>query len=227
LEGYGLTETSPVLAGNRPEAYRFGTVGKPIAGVELKLAEDGEILARGPNVMKGYLDDPQETARAIDAGGWFHTGDTGTFDPDGFLLITGRKKSVFKLATGKYVNPDPIETRMAGALVCQTLVCGENQIEAGMLVFPNLEALRAQAKARGLTGTDEELCASPVIREVYQGLIRDACSGLADHESVKRFVIVPATLSMDGGDLTPTMKVKRAVVARRFKTEIDRMFAAP
>lgn len=225
LEGYGLTETSPVLTCNRPENHRFGTVGLPVQGVELKIAEDGEIIARGPGIFKGYLNNEEETRKAIDEQGWFHSGDLGRIEPDGFLKITGRKKAMFKLKTGKYVVPEQLENRMVHELVAQTVVVGENQAFAGMLIFPNLPALRAAAKAAGITGDDAALCKDAKVRAIYQKLIDDANAGLADHEKCKAFSLQPVTLSIDSGELTPTLKVKRGVIAQKFANEILAMFA--
>lgn len=225
LEGYGLTETSPVLTCNRPESFSFGTVGSPIPGVEIKLAEDGEILARGPGIMQGYLNLPEETAKAIDAEGWFHTGDKGGFDIHGRLRIVGRKKLLFKLKTGKYISPETLENRMVHELVAQTLVVGENQDYAAALVFPNLAALRTKAAGMGVTGDDAALCADAKVIAVYKKLIDEALAGLADFEKIRKFKLVPATLTVEGGELTPTMKLKRGVVAEKFKADIDGLFA--
>lgn len=224
LEGYGLTETSPVLTCNRPENHRFGTVGLPVAGVEIKIAPDFEILARGPNVFKGYLNNEEETRKAIDAEGWFHTGDLGRLEADGFLKITGRKKAMFKLSTGKYVVPEQLENRMVHELVAQTVVVGENQKHAGMLIFPNLPSMRNLAKEVGASGDDAALCKDAKVRAGYQKLIDEANTGLADHERCKVFSLEPAVLGVDSGELTPTLKVKRAVIAQKFAGQIAAMF---
>lgn len=224
LEGYGLSETSPVLAFNRPDDFEFGTVGAPAPGAEVKIADDGEVIARGPMIMKGYLNSPEETEKAIDKDGWFHTGDLGKFE-NGKLKITGRKKCMFKLTTGKYVNPEPIENRLVHELVAQSMVCGEGQKTAGAVIFPNLPALRSLGQTLGVSGDDAALCANEKVRAVYQRLVSEACAHLPDYEKVHQFALVPAVLSVDGGELTPTLKVKRGVVCERFKADIDKMFA--
>ncbi len=224
LEGYGLTETAPVLTCNRPEAFRFGTVGTPIPGVEIRLAEDAEILAKGPNIMKGYLNLPEETAKAIDQDGWFHTGDLGAWDIHGFLKIVGRKKLLFKLKTGKYISPETIENRMVHALVAHSMVVGENQDYAAALIFPELAALRHKAAAMGIQGDDAALCANPQVIAVYQKLVDEALAGLASFEKIKKFVLVPHTLTVEAGELTPTMKLKRGVVAEKFAAQIGGLF---
>jgi long-chain acyl-CoA synthetase len=224
LEGYGLTETSPVLTCNRSDRFRFGTVGLPIPGAEIRIAPDGEILARGPMVMKGYLNNPEETAKAIDAEGYFHTGDLGAIVEGGFLRITGRKKSMFKLSTGKYISPETIENGMVHELVAQTLVCGENQRFAGMLIFPNLVALRTLASSLGVSGDDAALCADEKVRKAFGRIVDEACASLPDHERVKAFALVPAVLAIDSGELTPTLKVKRGVVAQKFASVIEGLF---
>jgi long-chain acyl-CoA synthetase len=225
LEGYGLTETSPVLTCNRPDAYRFGTIGKPVKGVELKIAEDGEILARGDMVMKGYLNNPEETAKAIDDQGWFHTGDLGAIEQDGFVKITGRKKSLFKLSTGKYIAPEKTENKLVHELIAQAVVVGENQKHAGCLIFPNLPAMKSLAKSLGVSGDDAALCKDAKVRSAYEKLIKDACAEMPDWEKVKVFSLLPVVLTIDSGELTPTLKVKRGVVSVKFKAEIDAMFA--
>ncbi|MBI4859572.1 MAG: long-chain fatty acid--CoA ligase [Candidatus Riflebacteria bacterium] len=224
LEGYGLTETSPVLTCNRPGRWRFGSVGMPITDAQVRIAEDGEVLGRGPMVMQGYLDDPEETAKALDPEGFFHTGDLGRFDEDGFLRITGRKKAMFKLSIGKFVNPEPIENRMVHELVSQAMVCGSDRPFAAVLIFPNLPALQSLAASLGVTGDDAALCNDQRIREPYKKIVDDACGHLPDYERIKRFCLVPAALGIDSGELTPTLKVKRAVVGERFKERIDSMY---
>jgi long-chain acyl-CoA synthetase len=224
LEGYGLSETAPVLTFNRPDRFRFGTVGIAAPGIEIKIAADGEVVAKGPNIMKGYLNSPEETAAVLDADGTFHTGDLGAFDPDGMLRITGRKKCMFKLTTGKYVNPEPIENRLVPELVAQSMVCGEGQKVAGVAIFPNMPALRALAEDLGIAGDDAELCRSDKLRQKYRKLVDDACAMLPDYEKVKVMALLPHPLTVDGGELTPTMKVKRGVVSSRFKDEIAAMF---
>ena len=225
LEGYGLSETSPVLAFNRPDDFRFGTVGRPAPGAEIKIAADGEVIARGPMIMQGYLNAPEETAKVLDADGWFHTGDLGAIDPDGKLRITGRKKCMFKLTTGKYVNPEPIENRMVHELVAQSMVCGEGQRVAGVAIFPNLPAARRLAANLGVEGDDAAICRNDKIKQVYRKIVDDACALLPDYEKVKMLVLVPSALTVDGGELTPTLKVKRKKVDEHFAPVIEAMYA--
>lgn len=224
LEGYGLTETSPVLTCNRPETFEFGTVGVPVSGVEVRIAEDGEILARGPNVMKGYLNLPEETAKAIDAEGWFHSGDLGTWTIHGLLKITGRKKLLFKLKNGKYISPETIENRLKHELVSQSMVVGANQDYAAALIFPDLAALRTRAGMMGIEGSDEELCADQRIVAVYQSMVDEALDGLAGFEKIKKFHLMPVTLTVEAGELTPTMKLKRGVLEVKFQAAIAGLF---
>jgi long-chain acyl-CoA synthetase len=226
LEGYGLTETSPVVCFNRPDKHKFGTVGLPVPAAEFKIEGDGEILVRGPMIMKGYLNQKEETAKVLDKEGFFHTGDIGEFDSDGYLRITGRKKSQFKLSTGKYISPEPIENKMVHELVAQVMVCGENQKVAGAAIFPNMRALRSQAEAHGFKGDDQALCSDEGVRQIFGDLLKTACAHLPDFERVKVFAVLPRTLSVDAGELTPTMKIKRAVVTIKYKDDIEAMFTA-
>jgi long-chain acyl-CoA synthetase len=213
LEGYGLTETSPVLTCNRPEIFQYGTVGVPVPGVEVKLSEEGEIIARGPNIMKGYLGMPEKTAEAIDEDGWFHTGDLGGWTPEGLLRITGRKKLQFKLSNGEYVSPETVEKAMKHELVAQSMVGTPDMDYASALVFPDLPALRTRAGMMGIEGTDEELCAHPQIIQVYQDQVINP--GNAQ---------VPYTLTVEAGELTPTMKLKRGVLTEKFAADIASLY---
>ena len=226
LQGYGLTETSPVITNSTPDANRAGATGQPIAGVEVAIAPDGEILTRGPHVMKGYYKADDATAEVIDAEKWFHTGDIGEFTPDGFLKITDRKKALFKLSTGKYVIPTPIENRLAGhALVEQAVVVGNGEKFATALVFPGADALAAWAKDNGATGNGAEaLVRDPKVVAEFERIVADANTG-ADHwAQVKRFRLVPEPMTVENGLLTPKMSVKRSDVAKRYADDIAAMY---
>lgn len=227
LEGYGLTETSPVIAFNRPDANRIGTVGNPLEGVEVRIADDGEILTRGPHVMAGYFRDDARTAEAMTDDGWFKTGDIGHLDEDGYLVITDRKKDLFKLSTGKYVMPQPLENRLAAEpLIDQCVVVGNGHKYATALVFPNAEHLESLGEYLGLgqSHSPRELCDHPDIIARFQRLIDKANEGMSHWSTIKRFVLVPAELTIENGLLTPTLKVKRSEVAKRFLDEIARLY---
>jgi long-chain acyl-CoA synthetase len=228
LEGYGLTETSPVLCANVPGAIRLGTVGKAISGVELKIAEDGEILARGPNVMMGYYKRPEETAVAL-ADGWFHTGDIGQLDADGYLTITDRKKDLLKTAGGKFVAPQPIENRLKmNPFVKNVVVLGDRRKFVSALVVVDLEKLAAHAREQGIAfGSSHELLENPRIVEFMQGQVDQWTSGLAHFERIKRVLLVDHDFSIADGTLTPTLKARRAAIERQFKEQIDKLYETP
>lgn len=227
-QGYGLTETSPVITTNGPGFNKAGTVGPPIAGVEVAIAEDGEILTRGPHVMTGYYKEPDKTAEVIDDDGWFHTGDIGEFTPDGFLKITDRKKALFKLSTGKYVVPQPIENRLTESpLIEQAVVVGNSQKYCTALLFPNVDALEAWARRNGVAATDREaLLKDPKVLAHYEELVEDANRGMDHWSQVQRFRLVPELMTVENELLTPTMKVKRGAVNKAYTGDIDRMYEA-
>ena len=227
LQGYGLTETSPVIAFNRPERNRAGTVGEPMPGVEVMIADDGEILTRGPHVMQGYFKAPDKTDDVINEDGWFHTGDIGKFTDDGFLRITDRKKDLFKLSTGKYVMPQPIENKLgAEPIVEQAVVVGSDRKFCAALIFPAEEALRTRAEAQGIDVDRPlaDLLRDPGVRTMYQELVDKANEGMDHWSTVKRFALVPHALTIESGLLTPTMKVKRPQVRSTFQKEIDALY---
>jgi long-chain acyl-CoA synthetase len=228
LEGYGLTETTPVLSVNRPSAFKFGTVGRPLAGVEVRIAEDGEIIARGPNVAKGYHRRPVETAEAWDADGWFHTGDIGTIDEDGFLIITDRKKDLLKTSGGKYVAPQKIENALKNQPhVSQAVVIGDGQKYCVALITLDTDAVRAWAAARALSiGGDDELHRARAVVELIESEVAAVNRDLASFESIKYFRILPRDFTIEAGELTPSLKVKRKVVAERYRDLIDGMYRA-
>ena len=228
VQGYGLTETSPVITFTRPGRNITGTVGEPIPGVEVKIAADGEILTRGPHVMLEYYRAPDKTAEVLDPDGWFHTGDIGEFD-NGFLRITDRKKDLFKLSTGKYVMPQPLENSLkVNPHVEQAVIVGPGYKYCSALIFPEESILRAFASSQGLDGTMPlpELVKEPVIIERYQQLIDEANKGISHWSTIKHFAIIPETLSMENDMLTPTLKVKRNQVYKKFGKEIEELYSA-
>ena len=226
LEGYGLSESSPVICLNPLEKPKLGTVGPAISGVEVRIAEDGEILARGPNIMKGYHNKPDATREAVDTDGWLHTGDIGELDAEGYLRITDRKKDIIVTAGGKNIAPQPIENLIkTNGFVANAVMLGDKRKFPIMLVVPNRDALLKWATERGLPTADyDALLAHPdavakVEREVMANL-RD----LASYETPKKFVLLATDFSIESGELTPTMKVKRRVVEQRYKDLIERAF---
>jgi len=224
-EGYGLTETAPVLTVNRPGAIRFGTVGKPIPEVEIKIAPDGEILARGPNVMKGYYKKEAETREAFE-GGWFHTGDIGHLDEDGFLVITDRKKDLIVTSGGKNVAPQPIENLLKTCPYINTVVViGDRRRFISALVVPNFEKLEELARSRGISFADrKELVAHPEIVAFIQSEIDRATAGMASYEKIKRVALLDRELEIEKGEITPTLKVRRAAVENRYRELIESLY---
>ena len=227
LQGYGLTETSPVIAYSRPSRNKPGTVGEPLPGVEVRLADDGEILTRGPHVMKGYYKAPDKTDAVITEDGWFHTGDIGEFDEDGYLKITDRKKDLFKLSTGKYVMPQPIENRLGSEpLVDKAVVVGNSQKFCAALIFPSEDQVRSKAGTLGLDDTQpfEDLLDEPEIVELFQSLVDKANEGMDHWSTVKRFALIPDELTIESGLLTPTLKIKRPKIREAYEDEIEALY---
>ncbi|MEM9665747.1 MAG: AMP-binding protein, partial [Bacteroidota bacterium] len=228
LQGYGLTETSPVITYNRPGQNRAGTVGQPLPGVEVRIAADGEILTRGPHVMQGYYKNPEKTAAVIDEEGWFCTGDIGEVTEDGFLRITDRKKDLFKLSTGKYVMPQPLENHLSThPLIDQAVVVGTGHKYCTALIFPNHETLRVYAEVHHLGHQQpmEVLAADPGIHQRYQALVDEANLGKDAWSTIKRFRLLTEPLTVENGLLTPTLKVRRTQVRERYAAEIDQLYA--
>lgn len=225
LEGYGLTETSPVIAVNSPQHFRIGTVGPPIPGVEVTIAADGEILTRGPHVMRGYHNKPAATAEAIDPGGWFHTGDIGEV-VDGFLTITDRKKDIIVTAGGKKIAPQPIESRIkTNKFVLQAVMIGDKRKFPLVLVVPNWEQLERWAKAEGLAWHQRsDLLASSAVRDKMTEAVLGQLDGLARFETPKKVGLLEHDFSVERGELTPTLKVKRKVIDHAYKRLIDSMY---
>lgn len=222
LEGYGLSETSPIISINQEGQVKLGTVGKPAPGVEVKIAEDGEILARGPNIMKGYLNLAEETA-AVLQNGWLHTGDIGEFDSDGFLKITDRKKDLAKTSGGKYIAPQPIELRLkTNPCVANAIVVADRRNYPSSLIVPNFEVLRSKL---GLEGSPQEMIQEPRVRSLFQEIVDEVNADLAQFEKIKKFDCLSDDFSIDAGELTPTLKVKRRVVEKRYSDVIDALYA--
>ena len=225
LNGYGLTEC-PVISVGRLEANRIGSVGLPVPGIEVRIAPDGEILTRGPHVMPGYWNKPKDTKEAIDAEGWFHTGDIGQFDAEGHLFITDRKKNLIATAGGKKVAPEPIEAELRGhAYVAQAVLIGDNLPYITALIVPNFENLEAYFAERGLNGLKrEEMAPHPLTEALVAAAVKETNAGLAQFERIRRFAVLPREFSMEDGEITPTLKVRRRVVTERFKNEIEQMY---
>jgi long-chain acyl-CoA synthetase len=225
LEGYGLTETSPVLTCNTFPNLRFGTVGQPVPGVEIKIAPDGEILARGPNVMKGYYKKEAET-REVMADGWFHTGDIGYLDADGFLVITDRKKDLIITAGGKNVAPQPIENLLkTNPYVLNAVVVGGSRKFISALVVPDFEKLEAYAKANGIPFHDRaELCGRQEIRDFMLAEVNRSTPDLASYERIKKVALLDRDFDLEAGEITPTLKVRRSFVEAKHKDLIDSLY---
>jgi len=226
-EGYGLTETSPVIALNTPVSHRMGSVGRPLPNVELKLADDGELLVRGPAVFEGYWQKPAANAECFDAEGWFHTGDIARLDADGFLFITDRKKELLKTSGGKLVAPQPIENKLkASLLVAQAALVGDRHKFISALIAPNFPALEEWARQHGVEGKSRaELVADGRVIALYGELVRDVNTGLANFETVKRFRLVADEWTQESGELTPSMKLKRRAITARYGGLIAELYA--
>jgi long-chain acyl-CoA synthetase len=227
LEGYGLTETSPVISANTPDAFRIGTVGKPIAGVSVTTAPDGEILTKGPHVMAGYYNKPELTAEAIDADGWFHTGDIGDL-VDGFLKITDRKKDLLVTAGGKNVAPQPIEAQMKRSkFVSEAVLIGDRRKFPMALVVPDFDQLEKWARYKSLSFADHEsLIALPEVQAKMEREVLSRLTDLAHFETPQKIALLPAAFSLERGELTPTLKVRRRVIDEHYKDVIDEVYAS-
>ena len=227
IEGYGLTETSPVLTVNRVDDYKFGSVGKPIPGVEIKIADDGEILAKGPNVMKGYYNNLRATREVIDERGWFHTGDVGMFDPEGHLVITDRKKHLFVSSGGKNIAPQPIENIfLQSKFIDQFVLIGDARQFCTALIVPEFEILREHASSAGIRFSSEaDLIHADEIRKLYFKEVEKLQQDLPPYERVRRFELLPQPLTVENGEITPTLKVKRKIVEQKYSSLIEKMYA--
>jgi long-chain acyl-CoA synthetase len=226
LEGYGLTETSPVISINSPKANRMGSTGKPLPNIECRIAEDGELLVRGPSVFPGYWKNQGEQG-AIDGDGWFHTGDIGHIDQDGFLFITDRKKELLKTSGGKLIAPQPIENKLkACVLVGNCALVGDRHKFASALITPNFAALEPWAKEQGIAAASRaQLCEDPRVRSEFQAIIEKVNATLANFETIKRFRLLPDEWSLDSGELTPSMKLRRRVVSQKYAAAIAEFYA--
>ena len=226
LEGYGLTETSPVMAVNTFRHHRLGTVGQAIPGVEIRIAPDGEIVTRGPNVMCGYFNKPEATAEAIDEEGWFHTGDIGLIDADGFLSITDRKKDLIVTAGGKNIAPQPIENlAKSSKFVSTAVMIGDRRPFPIMLVVPNAAQVKGWAGHKGLPDGDlEELLGHPDVRQKIEREVRMTLRDLAQFEMPKKLLLLAQDFSVEAGELTPTLKVRRRIVEARHRTAIEALY---
>jgi long-chain acyl-CoA synthetase len=228
VQGYGLTETSPVITAGRLDDSRIGTAGRPIKNVEVRLASDGEIETRGPHVMRGYWHKPEETKAVFTEDGWFKTGDIGTVDTNGYLTITDRKKELLKTSGGKYIAPQPIEQLIKSSrFVNQVVVIGNDRKFASALIVPDWEQLAAYAKLKGLNlSTREEFCHHPQIIDLFERQIAARTENLAQFEKIKRIALLDHELTVEGGEMTPTLKVKRRIVDEKYRAVIDRIYAS-
>ncbi len=225
IEGYGLTETAPILTFNPLSALRVGTVGRPIPGVELRIADDGEILARGPNIMTGYFNKPEATAAALE-GGWFHTGDIGQIDGAGFLTITDRKKDLLVTSGGKKIAPQPIEAVLKRSpLIAEAVLLGDRRKYAAALIVPEFKALERRLKDLGRPpAAREELIVREDVIALYQEIVDALNRELSQYERIKRIELLPREFTVESGELTPTLKVKRKVVEEKWREQIETLY---
>ena len=225
VEGYGLTECTTAASTNTHEAYRFGTVGRPLPGTEVKLADDGELLIKSETVFQGYYKEPEATAEVLDADGWLRSGDIAEIDADGYITITDRKKDIIVTAGGKNVAPQNLENDLkTSKFVSQAMVVGDRQPYIAALITLDPEALPAWAAERGLRTDMESLAASAEVRELVQGLVDDVNADRSRYEQIKRFAILPRDFTMDDDELTPTLKLKRRVVSQHFASELEDLY---
>jgi long-chain acyl-CoA synthetase len=226
-EGYGLTETSPVIAINSPKAHRLGTVGKVLANLECKIAADGEILVRGPSVFKGYWNKPEESRNAFEDD-WFKTGDIGNLDADGFLTITDRKKDLQKTSGGKFITPQPIEMKLtSSSLVAYAAVFADGRKFASAVLAPEFTALEEWARAQAMSyGSRQQLVAHPSVQALYKEIVAEVNKSLAQYETIKHFVLVPDEFTIADGQLTASMKMRRRAIEQRYRAEIEALYSS-
>jgi long-chain acyl-CoA synthetase len=226
MEGYGLTETSPVIAVNRLGKYKFGSVGVPLDNVEVKIAEDGEILTRGAHVMQGYYKKEADTKECIDPDGWFHTGDIGHLDEDGMLVITDRKKNIIVTAGGKNVAPQKMENLLATSrYIDQILVIGDKRKFCSAIIVPNFEVLEKFAEEKGVSyQSHKDLCESAEVYQLIQKEVEAANAQVASYETIKKIVLLDQLFSIESGELTPSLKIKRKIVEQNYKEEIEAIY---
>ena len=227
LEGYGLSETSPVISINKFDDYKFGTVGKPIPGIEVRIASDGEILTRGQHVMTGYWNNKEATREMIDSEGWLHTGDIGVFDAAGFLMITDRKKHLFVSSGGKNIAPQPIENMFAQSkFIDQFVLIGDRRMFLSALIVPDFDAIREYADTHKIPYNDvNELVDHPDIYRAIEKDIGTIQKDLANYERVRKFMLLQKKLTIEDGEITPTMKVKRKAIEERYRDMIEKMYS--
>jgi long-chain acyl-CoA synthetase len=225
-EGYGLTETSPVIAVNTPVNHRLGTVGKILPNIEVRLAEDGEILVRGPSVFQGYWHRPEETQAALE-NGWFNTGDIGHIDADGYLSVTDRKKDLIKTSGGKFIAPQPIENALKlNPYIGTPAIIGDRRKFAAVIISPNFVRLEGWARENGIAfASGAELVANPKVQGLYEGIVEDVNQNLARFEKLKHVIVVADEFTAENGFLTPSLKLKRRVVDERYRRQIDELYA--
>jgi len=225
-EGYGLTETSPVIAVNSPRAHRLGSVGIPLSNIEVRIADDGELLVRGPSVFKGYWNMPEESAAAFE-GDWFKTGDIGNLDSDGFLSITDRKKDLIKTSGGKFIAPQPIENSLkSNRFIGEAAILGDRRRFPAVVIVPAFATLEDWAKENGITfRTRQELVSDPRIQSLYEAIVEKVNHNLARYERLKKVLVIPEELSIEDGTLTPTLKLRRRHVEARYKEQIEQLYA--
>jgi long-chain acyl-CoA synthetase len=226
-QGYGLTETSPIVSTNLPGANKVGTVGRPIPNVEVRIADDGEILVRGPCVMRGYYQKPAETQEALSANGWLRTGDIGYLDPDGYLVVTDRKKDLLKTAAGKFVAPQPIENNLKSSpFILNAAVVGDKRKFVAALVVPHFSNVEARAADVGRHfSSHAELVADPWVHELIGEEIKRLTAHLAQYETIKRFVLLDEDFTFENGELTHTLKLKRRVIEQRYHNTVEQLYA--
>src|SRR5215471_9230918 len=225
-EGYGLTETSPVIAVNTPANHRIGTVGKILPNLEVRIAEDGEILVHGPSIFKGYWRRPEETSAALDDG-WFKTGDIGNIDADGYLSVTDRKKDLIKTSGGKFIAPQPIENALKlSPYISVPAILGDRRKFAAVMIAPNFARLEEWARTNGISVSSRaDLVAHSKVQSLYEGIVEEQNQNLARFEKLKRVIVVPDEFTADNGALTPTLKLRRRVIEDRYKKQIDDLYA--
>ena len=225
-QGYGLTESSPVISTNTPDENKVGTVGRPIRNCEVKIADDGEILARGPNIMQGYYRKPEATREALSPDGWLRTGDIGHLDADGYLVITDRKKELLKTAAGKFVAPAPIEIKLrTSPYIANAMVVGDTKKFVSALIVPNRTAIAAKARAEGIALEGEKISNDAWARELISGEIERLTENLAQYEKPKRFALIDKDFTVEGGELTHALKLKRRVVLHKYSDAIAQLYA--
>ena len=227
LEGYGLSETSPVLTCNTPEAVRYGSVGKPLFNVDIEIADDGEILAKGPNVMTGYYNNDDATSEAIDSDGWFHTGDIGHVDDEGFLFITDRKKNILVTSAGKNVAPAPMENALTNSpFIEQVVIIGDKRNFISALIVPAQEAVENELSSQGKSVSGSDVMTDhPDVKALIQNEVDEVMAGFSNYERVKEFAILPRLFTIEDGELTPTLKVVSKVVLDHFSDAAEKNYS--